>query len=148
MRFGDPLGRGVEISALPILANNGRVLSEFSKVIQAPSRFEAFKAWVSVYVATMPYIHQRLATLTVKPEGSPDGEPVLMPWSYAEDEALDHLELTHNPPPPREGGVRGAFARCCESLFRRRSGFPSAVLHRTRTRRFTQDLGSTISDAL
>jgi hypothetical protein len=43
--------------------------------------------------------------LTVKPEGSPDGEPIPLPWSYAEDEVLDDLELTHSEPqredPPR-----------------------------------------------
>jgi hypothetical protein len=34
----------------------------------------------------------------VKPDGSPDGEPVPLPWSYAEDEVLDHLDLTHSAP--------------------------------------------------
>jgi hypothetical protein len=36
--------------------------------------------------------------LTVKPAGSPDGAPVDLPWSFAEDEALEHLELTHSLP--------------------------------------------------
>jgi hypothetical protein len=36
----------------------------------------------------MPFSHQRLETLTVKP-GSPDGEPVELAWSYAEDEVLE-----------------------------------------------------------
>jgi hypothetical protein len=101
-RFGDPLARGMDIAGLPIFSSNGRVLAVFSKLIQAPSRFEVFKAWVSVVATVLPYSHTRLATLTVKPEGSRGGEPVLMPWSYAEDEVLEHLELTHSPPAQRE----------------------------------------------
>jgi hypothetical protein len=65
-------------------------------------RADAAKWWAGIYAATLPYIRQRLATLTVKPEGSPDGEPVPLPWSYAEDEVLDHLELTRGRPPQRE----------------------------------------------
>jgi hypothetical protein len=96
-RFGDPLSRGVEISALPILANGGRVLVELSKVL-GMNRGDAARWWAGIYAATMPYIHTRLATLTVKPEGSPGGEPVALAWSYTEDEVLDHLELTHDQP--------------------------------------------------
>jgi hypothetical protein len=37
------------------------------------------------------------------PEGSPDGEPIALPWSYTEEEVLGHhLELTHTNPPERE----------------------------------------------
>jgi hypothetical protein len=91
-RFGDPLSRGVEISALPILANGGQVLLELAKIL-GMTRENAAKWWAGVYAATLPYIHQRLATLTVKPPGSPEGEPVSLSWSYGEDEVLDHLEL-------------------------------------------------------
>jgi hypothetical protein len=98
-RFGDPLSRGVEIAAIPILAQNDHVLSELSKVL-GMSRADAAKWWAGIYAATLPYIRQRLATLTVKPEGSPDGEPIPLPWSYTEDEVLGHLELTHSPPAP------------------------------------------------
>jgi hypothetical protein len=103
-RFGDPLARGVEIAAIPILAQNGHILTELAKVL-GMSRPDAAKWWAGIYSATLPYIRQRLATLTVKPEGSPDGEPIPLPWSYAEDEVLDDLELTHSEPqredPPR-----------------------------------------------
>ena len=93
-RFGDPLARGIEIAALPILAPG--VLPELAKIL-GMDRAEAAKWWKDVYSATMPFSHQRQASLTVKPEGSPDGEPVDLGWSYAEDEVLDHLELTHSP---------------------------------------------------
>jgi hypothetical protein len=73
-------------------------LTAFAKEIGAPSKFEAFKAWASINASAMPFCHQRLATLTVRPEGSPDGEPIPLPWSYAEEEVLEQLELTHNPP--------------------------------------------------
>jgi hypothetical protein len=99
-RSGDPLSRAIEIAGLPILADG--VLAAFAKEIGAPSRFEAFKAWASINASAMPFCHQRLATLTVKPAGSPDGEPIELAWSYAEDEVLDHLELTHDNPPRRE----------------------------------------------
>jgi hypothetical protein len=112
-RFGDPLARAIEIAAIPILADG--VLAAFAKQIGAPSRFEAFKAWASINASAMPFSHQRLtghadfpasyralATLTVKPAGSPDGEPVELAWSYAEDEVLEHLELTHDKPPRGE----------------------------------------------
>jgi hypothetical protein len=98
-RYGDPLARAIEIAAMPILADG--VLARFAQQIGAPSRFEAFKAWASINASAMPFSHQRLATLTVKPAGSPDGEPVDLEWSYADDEVLEHLELTHDQPPPR-----------------------------------------------
>jgi hypothetical protein len=99
-RSGDPLARAIEIAGLPILADG--VLAAFAKEIGAPSRFEAFKAWASINASAMPFCHQRLATLTVKPAGSPDGEPIELAWSYSEDEVLDHLELVHDNPPRRE----------------------------------------------
>jgi hypothetical protein len=95
-RYGDPLARAIEIAAIPILAADG-VLAAFAQQIGAPSRFEAFKAWAAINASAMPFAHQRLATLTVRPEGSPDGEPIPLPWSYAEDEVFEQLELTHNP---------------------------------------------------
>ena len=98
-RFGDPLSRGVEIAAIPILAPG--VLPELAKVL-GMERADAAKWWAGVYASTLPYIRQRLATLTVKPEGSPDGEPIPLPWSYVEEEVLEHLELTHNPPQREE----------------------------------------------
>jgi hypothetical protein len=97
---GDPLARAIQIAGLPILADG--VLAAFAQEIGAPSRFEAFKAWAAINASAMPFCHQRLATLTVKPAGSPDGEPVELNWSYAEDEVLEHLELTHDKPPRGE----------------------------------------------
>jgi hypothetical protein len=99
-RYGDPLARVIEIAGLPILAPG--VLPAFQKLIGAPSRFEAFKQWQVSARDALPYSHTRLATLTVKPAGSPDGEPISLPWSFAEDEVLEHLELTHNLPPREE----------------------------------------------
>jgi hypothetical protein len=99
-RSGDLLARAIEIAAMPILADG--VLAAFTKQVGAPSKFEAFKAWASINASAMPFCHQRLATLTVKPAGSPDGEPVELAWSYAEDEVLEHLELTHDKPPRDE----------------------------------------------
>jgi hypothetical protein len=116
-RFGDPLARGVEIAAIPILAQGGRVLVELAKVL-GMSRPDAAKWWASIYAATLPYTHQRLATLTVKPEGSPDGEPIPLPWSYAEDEVLGHLELTHTNPPDREKSLENSrfwCSTCCST---------------------------------
>jgi hypothetical protein len=78
------------------------VLAEFAKLIKAPSHFEAFKQWAAINASVMPFCHQRPATLTVKPAGSPYGEPIELAWSYAEDEVLEHLELTHDKPPARE----------------------------------------------
>jgi hypothetical protein len=99
-RCGDPLARSIEIAGLPIFGEG--VLAAFAKEIGAPSRFEAFKAWAAINASVMPFCHQRLATLTVKPAGSPDGEPIELAWSYAEDEVLEHLELIHDNPGRRE----------------------------------------------
>jgi hypothetical protein len=85
-QFGDPLARGAQISALPILAEG--VLPELAKVLGC-ERFEAAKWWAGIYAATLPFMHQRLSTLTVRPEGSPEGEPVS--WSFSEE----ILELVH-----------------------------------------------------
>jgi hypothetical protein len=84
-RHGDPLARGVEISALPILANDCKVLLELSKIL-GMTKPDAAKWWLGVYTATMPYTHQRLSTMTVRPEGAPDGEPVS--WTFSDDEII------------------------------------------------------------
>jgi hypothetical protein len=85
-QFGDPLARGAQISALPILAEG--VLPELAKVLGC-ERFEAARWWAGIYAATLPFMHQRLSTLTVRPEGSPEGEPVS--WTFSEE----ILELVH-----------------------------------------------------
>jgi hypothetical protein len=85
-RFGDPLSRAIEVATLPILAPG--VLPELAKVLGC-ERFEAAKWWAGVLASSLPYTHQRLATLTVKPQGSPDGEPVILPWAYGADQTIE-----------------------------------------------------------
>jgi hypothetical protein len=82
--FGDPLRRAVAISAMPILAPG--VLPELAKVLGC-DRITAAKWWTSTLAATLPFIHQRLATLEIKPAGSPEGgEPVR--WEFSDGEQL------------------------------------------------------------
>ena len=78
---GDPLKRGVQIAALPVLADG--VLSRLADALGC-SRFDAAKWWAGIYQATMPYLHTRQASLTVKPEGAPDGDPV--DWLFSDGE--------------------------------------------------------------
>jgi hypothetical protein len=82
-RHGDPLERGIAVAALPVLAKG--VLEALS-IRLGCSTYEAAKWWASVYSATLPFVHQRLATLTVKPVGSPGGEPVS--WTFTDDGEL------------------------------------------------------------
>jgi hypothetical protein len=46
-RFGDPLARGIEIAAIPILAQGGRMLLELSEVL-GMSRADSAKWWSGV----------------------------------------------------------------------------------------------------
>lgn len=85
--FGDPLARAIEVAAMPILAPG--VLEEFARFLQC-SRLEAFKAWANCSSATMPFVHQRLATLEVKPAGSPGGEALV--FGFVEDDAGELIE--------------------------------------------------------
>jgi hypothetical protein len=78
---GDPLSIGTKISALPILARG--VLEGLAERLGC-SRHDAAKFWASIYSATMPYLHQRLAQLEVKQPGSlGSGEPVT--WAFSDD---------------------------------------------------------------
>ena len=79
-RHGDPLERGIAVASLPVLAKG--VLDGLAERLGC-TRHEAAKWWASVYSATLPFVHQRLATLTVKPEGAPGGEPVR--WTFSEE---------------------------------------------------------------
>jgi hypothetical protein len=88
-RHGDPLSRAIEVAALPILAPG--VLPELAKILGC-ERFEAARWWAGVLASSLPYTHQRLATLTVKPQGSPDGEPVILPWAYGAAETIEAIE--------------------------------------------------------
>jgi hypothetical protein len=82
----DPLERGIEISGLPILAPG--ILEGLAQRLGC-SRFDAAKFWAGVLTATLPYTHQRLAQLEVKPAGAlGSGEAVL--WTLgARGELLD-----------------------------------------------------------
>lgn len=83
--LGDPLRRGVAISSLPLLAPG--VVEGLSQRLNC-SRLEAARWWASIYSATLPFLHQRLATLEVKPAGSPDGnDPVS--WAFSDGELID-----------------------------------------------------------
>jgi hypothetical protein len=44
------------------------MLDAFAKIVVAPNRFEAFKEWRQTLAAALPFCHQRLSTLTVRPE--------------------------------------------------------------------------------
>ena len=85
--------RCVHISALPILALG--VLEGLAQRLGC-QRHEAAKSWAGIYAATMPYMHTRLATLTIRPEGAPDSDPAELDWALtAEGELIDVT------PPPR-----------------------------------------------
>jgi hypothetical protein len=64
-RFGDPLARGVEIAAIPILAQDGRVLRELAGVL-GMTRSDAAKWWASIYAATLPAMFHSLSYLCYK----------------------------------------------------------------------------------
>ena len=81
--YGDPLRRGVSIASLPILAPG--VLDELAKILKT-DRFKAATWWASIYSATLPYLHQKLASLEVKPAGSIGGEPI--PWAFSDEGEL------------------------------------------------------------
>jgi class 3 adenylate cyclase len=73
-RYGDPLERGIAISALPILADG--LLERLKGILGFDTKGEAAKFWLRVYAATLPFIHQRLSTLTVNRPDASDGKPV------------------------------------------------------------------------
>jgi hypothetical protein len=82
---GDPLRRGVRIAALPIL-EVGVIEGLASRL--GCSKFDAAKWWAGVYASTLPFIHQRLGQLEVKPAGAPgSGNPV--GWSFDSGQIVD-----------------------------------------------------------
>jgi hypothetical protein len=100
-RHGDPLERGVAISSLPLLAKG--VLEGLAERLGC-TRHEAAKFWSNVYAATLPFVHQRLATLTLKNPGAPGGEP--LQFTYADDGALIvDLDGADGPEPGDYGGA-------------------------------------------
>ena len=82
----DPLERGIEIAGLPILAPG--ILEGLAERLGC-SRFDAAKFWAGVLNATLPFVHQRLAQLEVKPAGAlGSGEAIL--WTLnARGELVD-----------------------------------------------------------
>ena len=90
--FGDPLRRGAHISALPILAAG--VLEGLAQRLGC-SRHDAAKWWAGIYAATMPYMHTRQATLTIRPEGAPDGDPAELDWALTTEGEL--IDVSPNP---------------------------------------------------
>jgi hypothetical protein len=71
--FGDPLARGVQISALPILTEG--ILHGLARVLGTTKK-DAMHWWLGVWTVTMPFLHQPFAAVTVEPAVSPDGAPV------------------------------------------------------------------------
>jgi hypothetical protein len=63
---------------------------------------DAAEWWLGVFSATMPYTHQRLSTMIVRPEGSPDGEPVA--WTFSDDEVIEVI-TTSRSEQEGEGGI-------------------------------------------
>jgi hypothetical protein len=91
---GDPLRRGVRIAALPILANG--VLEGLAERLGC-SRFDAAKWWAGVYASTLPFIHQRLGQLEVKPAGAP-GSNNPVGWSFDSGQIVDMVPEAQNEP--------------------------------------------------
>jgi hypothetical protein len=90
-QHGDPLKRGVHIAALPILAAG--VLEGLAARLGC-TRYDAAKWWAGVYNSTLPFIHQRLGQLEVKPAGAPGGgNPIA--WSF--DEGGQIVDLLPEP---------------------------------------------------
>jgi len=79
------------ISALPILANG--VLERLRSILGFDTKGEAANFWLRVYAATLPFVHNRLATLTAEPSGEADGEPVS--WTFSD--SGDLVDITPNP---------------------------------------------------
>jgi|SRR5215831_12851381 len=81
----DPLARCVYISGLPILAPG--VLDALARTL-GMDRADAARWWAGMVTATLPYLHQRLAQLTVLPVGAPgSNQPIL--WSIDGGEFVD-----------------------------------------------------------
>jgi hypothetical protein len=97
---GDPLRRGVQIAALPILANG--VLDGLAQRLGC-SRHDAAKWWAGVFAATLPFVHQRLGQLEVKPAGAPgSGDPVV--WSFSDTGEI--VDVSPEPAPTANGDDR------------------------------------------
>jgi len=96
-KHGDPLERAVAVASLPILADG--VLQELAHKLGMDKKGAA-QFWLGVLNATLPFVHQRLSTLVVKPEGAPDGEPVEFRFSddgaFLDISPIGELETVEN----------------------------------------------------
>jgi hypothetical protein len=75
-RYPSPLEGAVQLANAPI--------AELARDLCC-SPLEAAKLKVQAMAASIPYLHQRLASVELKPAGSPDGEPVSLPYSDSFD---------------------------------------------------------------
>jgi hypothetical protein len=76
-RYPSPLEGAVQLANAPI--------AELAQELRC-SRLDAARLKVQAMAASIPYLHQRLATIELKPAGSPDGLPVSLPFS---DDVID-----------------------------------------------------------
>jgi hypothetical protein len=76
-RYPSPLEGAVQLANAPI--------AELAQELRC-SPLDAAKLKVQAMAASIPYLHQRLASVELKPPGSPDGVPVSLPYS---DEIID-----------------------------------------------------------
>jgi len=67
------------------LRAQGVTHEELAKILKT-DRFKVATWWASIYSATLPYLHQKLASLEVKPAGSIGGEPI--PWAFSDEGEL------------------------------------------------------------
>jgi hypothetical protein len=76
-RYPSPLEGAVQLANAPI--------AELAQELRC-SPLDAAKLKVQAMAASIPYLHQRLASVELKPAGSPGGVPVSLPYS---DDAID-----------------------------------------------------------
>ncbi|MGA8758557.1 MAG: hypothetical protein WB611_19995 [Stellaceae bacterium] len=91
----DPLEFMISIGGLPVLSPG--VLDGLAKLLGGVTKLDAMKIWISVNSTLLPFIHQRQASIEVRPPGAPgSGQPVF--WSVTEDSEI--VDIT--PPPADE----------------------------------------------
>lgn len=94
----DPLEHAIEVAGLPILAPG--VLEGLAERL-GMTRPEAAKFWASCLSTTLPFCHQRLSQLEVKPPGAPgSGQPVT--WTFSDGQVID-LPQSDVPDEPERG---------------------------------------------
>jgi hypothetical protein len=76
-RYPSPLEGAVQLANAPI--------AELARDLRC-SPLDAAKLKVQAMAASIPYLHQRLASVELKPAGSPEGTPVFLPYS---DDPID-----------------------------------------------------------